>query len=67
MGVSGMTKSKMGGNMEQTARDQREFPRKEWHSPSLRKLSIAATATTRVHISHDDGNTKKVGTAGTNS
>jgi hypothetical protein len=62
-----MTKQEIGNNMHLLARDQGKFPQKEWRRPSLRKLSIAATATTREHVSHDDGNTKKVGTAGTNS
>jgi len=60
-----MTKSNIDSNIPQSARDQGEFARKEWRRPSLRKLSIAATATTRSHVGFDDGNTKKTGTAGT--
>jgi len=60
-----MIKPTSESNMPDAARA--ESAKKEWRPPSLRKLSIAATATTRVHVSHDDGNTKKVGTAGTNS
>jgi hypothetical protein len=60
-----MTKLTSDNNMPQAARDQREIARKEWCRPSLRKLSIAATAQSRVHIGFDDGNTKKVGSAGT--
>jgi hypothetical protein len=56
-----MTKPNIDGNISQS--DQREFARKEWRRPRLRKLSISATAD-RVHIGFDDGNTKKVGSAG---
>jgi hypothetical protein len=60
-----MTKPTIEGDVPLSARDEREAVPKEWRRPSLRKLSIAATAQqNRVHIGFDDGNTKKVGSAG---
>ncbi len=45
-------------------RNLKESAKKEWRRPVLRKLPIAATSQGKSHISFDDGNTKKVGTAG---
>jgi hypothetical protein len=44
--------------------DSGKSAKKEWRRPALRKLPIAATAQGKSRISFDDGNTKKVGTAG---
>lgn len=55
--------SEEGAGRPNSQSDMRASGKKEWHSPRLKKLPIAATSGSP-HIGGNDGNTKKKGHAG---